>query len=469
MSVPSVTALVQQGMKLKPVLRSKAKRCAPLFVSALCLLTMGSCNSNPSGSATQPVTITFVGWGPASVNESETARAVIADFSQKTGIQVRYAAGPESMTDRLQLYLRWLEKKSPTPDVYYVDIVWPGLLADDMIDLNPSLGNQTQALWPSAVQNHTVNGKLVAMPYNVEVGVLHYRTDLLRKYGYTHPPQTWDELAKMAARIQAGERAAGNKDFWGFVWQGAAYEGLTCDALEWQASMGGGKIIEDDGTISVNNPQTIKALKMAKSWIGTISPPSSIVFMETDSRNIWDAGNAAFRRDWVWRGSPASRPPESRVAGKFSSSLIPSGGVRSASALGGQSLAVSKYSQHPREAIELIRYLTSRETQLGLWRRESMLPAIREFYEDPKYLEVRPDLKEMKPLLTGGTIARPSAITGKHYDEVSRAYFTAVHSVLTGETTAELSMANLESELVKITGFKTGKPKAAPNSAATSP
>jgi trehalose/maltose transport system substrate-binding protein len=448
-----------------------AKRLAApvlLLLCVLCVVTTVSCHSSAPGNASEPVTLTFVGWGPASVTESETARAVLADFSRKTGIQVRYIAGPESMTDRLQLYLHWLEKKSPTPDVFYMDVVWPGLLADYMIDLKPSLEKEAQALWPAAVQHHTVNGRLVAMPYNVEVGVLHYRTDLLKKYGYTRPPETWDELAKMAAKIQAGERAAGNRDFWGFVWQGAPYEGLTCNALEWQSSSGGGKIIEDDATISVNNPQTIKALKMARSWIGTISPPSVLAFMETDGRNVWDSGNAAFRRDWVWRGSPGAIRSRSHVTGMYNLSLLPSGGAFSASVLGGQSLAVSKYSDHPREAIELVRYLTSRDTQLELWRHESMLPALREFYEDPTYLAQRPDLAEIRPLLTGGTISRPSTVTGRHYDEVSRAYFTAVHSVLTGDTSAEKAMANLESELVTITGFKTGKPNP-PRSAAPSP
>jgi trehalose/maltose transport system substrate-binding protein len=247
-------------------------------------------------------------------------------------------------------------------------------------------------------------------------------------------------------------------NFWGFVWQGAPYEGLTCDALEWQASYGGGKIVEDNGIISVNNPQTLKAMKMARSWVGTISPPSVLSYMENDGRNLWDSGNAAFLRDWVWRGTPEGKRLSASPHGVFNISPLPSGGARHASVFGGQSLAVSKYSEHPREASEFVRYLTSREVQLRLWQEQSTLPAIREFYENPEYLAASPDLEQLKSLLTGGAIDRPSAITGKQYPEVSRAYFTAVHSILTGETTAEKAMANLESELVRMTGFKPGKP-----------
>ena len=74
----------------------------------------------------------------------------------------------------------------------------------------------------------------------MNVGVLYYRSDLLHRYGYNTPPRTWDELERMAVRIQAGERARGEKDFWGFVWPGAAAEGLTCNALEWQMDAGAG-------------------------------------------------------------------------------------------------------------------------------------------------------------------------------------------------------------------------------------
>jgi len=83
-----------------------------------------------------------------------------------------------------------------------------------------------------------------------------------------------------------------------------------------------------------------------------------------------------------------------------------------------------------------------------------MLSTRSEFYEDPQYWHSRPDLEQLKAMFTNGTIVRPSAITGKRYDQVSRSYFSAVHSILTGEVTAEKGLADLESDLVRITGFK---------------
>ena len=104
------------------------------------------------------------------------------------------------------------------------------------------------------------------MPWFGDYGILYYRTDLLRKYGYSSPPTTWAQLGTMAKKIQDG-RAGRNPDFAGFVYQGNAYEGLTCDALEWLASSGGGHFI-DDGKVTINNPKAAAILNLQRSWVG---------------------------------------------------------------------------------------------------------------------------------------------------------------------------------------------------------
>ncbi len=104
------------------------------------------------------------------------------------------------------------------------------------------------------------------MPWYTDAGLLYYRSDLLEKYGFENPPETWAELEEQAQAIQDGE-SADNPSFRGFVWQGNAYEGLTCDALEWQYSNGGGRIIEPDGTVTVNNPAGHRRVR-ARPWLG---------------------------------------------------------------------------------------------------------------------------------------------------------------------------------------------------------
>src|SRR5260370_39315373 len=133
------------------------------------------------------------------------------------------------------------------------------MLAEYFVDLKPYFANEVSHQFPALAAAYTVDNKLVAMAYHPDIGLLYYRTDLLRQYGYRQPPRTWDELESMAARIQAGGRAQGKKQFLGFVGQRAGDEGLTCDALEWQVSEGGGHIIEEDKANSVTKPHGRRA------------------------------------------------------------------------------------------------------------------------------------------------------------------------------------------------------------------
>lgn len=432
-------------------------RTSRFFSLLLAFYLFFSACSRPANIPAGPPVITFIGWGPATQRELAMDQSVFEQFTQQTGIHVDFIPGPESMTERLELYHRYLGAHSSTPDVYYIDVVWPALLADDMLDLNQYLAKESADQLEPLLKNDTVNGHLTGMPFDTELGVLYYRADLLRKYGYKNPPKNWDELETMAARIQAGERASGHADFWGYVWQGASYEGLTCDALEWQSSFGGGHVIESDGSISVNNPLAVAAMKRAKRWIGSISPPSVIAFKEQDSRNVLHAGNAAFARDWLWRQFSFESLLPSPTA-KIGITLLPAGPVGRASTLGGQSLSISKYSKHPQEAAALVRFLTSHDEQLMLWKKHAMLPTRREFYSNPDYLNERPGVAELWKGLGSVAVARPSTVSGIHYDEVSRAYFSSVHAILAGEVTADKGLADLQLKLETITGRKAGPP-----------
>ena len=414
------------------------------------------CCTKPS--VHEPVTLTLLEeWSNKTF--SEARQQELQQFTRETGIRVNLLPSPESARQKLVLWRELLETGASGPDVYGLDVIWPGMLSEYFVDLKPYFATEVSLQFPAITAGFTVDNKLVAMAYRADIGLLYYRTDLLRQYGYREPPRTWDELEIMAARIQAGERAKGEKQFWGFVWQGAADEVLTCDALEWQAAEGGGRIIEEDRTISVNNSQAIRAWQRAAHWVGSISPPGVVGYREWDSLNVWVAGDAAFMRSWpsAYVDSQAAGSP---IRNKFDIALLPGGKAGQAGTLGGWGLAVSRSSAHPREALELVRYLSRRDVQVKRSRVLSQPPTLPELYNLPEVLEPNPRFALLSQAFRTGLVLRPSNVTGKKYQDVSDAYIKAVHSVLIGERGAQEAAAALENELVRITGFKTGPPPA---------
>jgi len=388
---------------------------------------------------------------------SEGRQQELEQFTRETGIRVRLLPSPESAREKLALWQELLKTGAAGPDVYGIDVIWPRILNEYFIDLKPHFASEISRQFPAIAAAYTVDGKLVALAYRADIGLLYYRTDLLSQYGYREPPRTWDELGVMAARIQAGERAKGKKEFWGFVWQGAAAEALTCNALEWQAAEGGGQIIEEDGTISVNNPNAIRAWQRAARWVGSISPPSVVGYEEWDALNVWVAGDAAFMRGWP-TAYLDSHAPASVIRDKFDIGLLPGGRTGRVGTLGGAGLAVSRFSAHPREALELVRYLGGSAVQTKRSRVLAQPPTLMDLYEQPAVLQPNPRYALVGQGFRSGLVRRPSNVTGKKYQDVTNAYIKAVHSVLTREKSGPEAAASLENELVRITGFKKGSP-----------
>jgi trehalose/maltose transport system substrate-binding protein len=341
--------------------------------------------------------------------------------------------------------------------VYGIDVIWSGILNQYLRDLKPYFGAELSSQNPVVVASYTVGDKLVAVPRHAYAGVLMYRADLLPRYGYHEPPKTWDELERMATRIQAGERAKGHKDFWGYVWQGGLTEDLTCSGLEWQVSDGGGRIIEDDQTISVNNPQTIRTWQNATRWVGSISPRGVVAFEKWDAENVFNSGNAAFHRAWVsdYSLTHVHKPPVNST--QFGVTSMPGGSAGRADTLGGNGLAISRTSAHTHEALELIRFLMRRDAEIMRASAHSERPTQPELYELPDILHPYPQLAASEEQ-RGRAVARPSIVSGAKYEDVSEAYIRALHSVLMGEKPAPVSAADLEKELVQITGFRPGPP-----------
>lgn len=396
--------------------------------------------------------ITFMG-AEASSPDRPWELAAIKKFTDATGIEVTDNPGPKTTDDRLTKYLQLFAAKSPDLDVAMIDVIHPGVIYPYAVDLsqNKDLKALAATELQAIVDNNTVDGKLVGMPWFTDAGILYFRTDLLKKYGL-EAPTTWAEVTDQAKKMMDGERAAGNKDFQGFVFQGSAYEGLTCDALEWQVSNGGGTIIDRDGKVTVNNPQAIAAFERAHGWVNTISPTSVTTFTESESLNVWIAGNSAFMRNWPYAYAASEDVKQSKIPGKFDVSILPKGDgpdARNADCLGGWQLMVSKFSNSVEAAEEFVRYMCSPGVQKSFSIERSHLPTIASIYDDPEAILANPYYPKLKAIFAGGAVARPSTVSGRFYPQVSAAYYTAVNQILTGKD-ATSTVKDLEGKLKDI-------------------
>jgi len=368
-------------------------------------------------------------------------------WAAKTGNTVKVVSTPASATERIALYQQLLAAGADDIDVFQIDIIWPGLLGRHFVDLSEHVAaDVTAAHFPPVVAANTVGGRLVAMPWFTDAGLLYYRTDLLEKHG-TRMPETWDELAETARRVQAAERTAGNDKMWGFVWQGRAYEGLTCNALEWIDSFGGGAIVADDGSITIDNPRAAAALTRAASWVGTISPPGVLNYQEEEARGVFQSGNAVFMRNWPYAWALA-QGSDSPIRGKVGVAPLPRGGPdgKHTGTLGGQQLAVSAYSRNTKAAIDLVRYLTGREEQKRRAIAGSFNPTIAALYSDAEVLAANPFFGHLRPTFANA-VARPSKVTGGRYNRVSSDFWNAVHATLAGDGAAAENLARLAKKL----------------------
>jgi trehalose/maltose transport system substrate-binding protein len=371
-------------------------------------------------------------------------------WAEATGNQVNVISTPNSATERLALYQQILAANSADIDVFQIDVIWPGILGNHFIDLAEHIDQEViDQHFETIVRNNTVDDRLVAMPWFTDAGLLYYRADLLEKYGQ-QPPTTWQELTETARAIQEGERAGGNDRMQGFVFQAKAYEGLTCDALEWIDSFGGGQIVADDGSITINNERAATALELAASWIGDIAPEGVLNYAEEESRGVFQSGNAVFMRNWPYAWA-LGNAPDSPIAGKIGVIQLPKGGEdgKHTGVLGGWQLAVSKYSENAELAVDLVRHLTSPEEQKRRAIKGSYNPTIGSLYRDAQILEASPFFGELYDTFTNA-VARPSQVTGDRYNQVSSEFFNAVHAVLSDKTDAVSSLAALERSLDRL-------------------
>jgi trehalose/maltose transport system substrate-binding protein len=374
-------------------------------------------------------------------------RVLVDEFTRRTGVSVYLVPASESSSRRFNQELSVLQDDPAAVDVLQVDPIWAVRLAPRLLDLRGQLASYRDDELPEVVENVTFDGRVVGAPMLVSYGLLYYRTDLLKKYGFAHPPASWNELEQQARRIQRGERAAGDKEFWGYVWQGGDYEGLTCNALEWQYSAGGSNFVSHERRANTANSQAIGAFSRAASWVGTISPPGVTGYVEEDSRNVWQSGHAAFLRNWGYVYSLAMRSPE--VGGRFAATALPTGLNSSSTVLGGWYLAVPATSRHRSDALAFVEFMTSNSAQKQRALHGSLFPTLKSVYRDVEVRRSNP-VFGIVDYIADHAVRRPAAVAGLSYSCVSRVYAHGVHEIISGAIAPAIGATVMDAQIKAV-------------------
>ena len=290
--------------------------------------------------STGPPILTFS--GSVVGREAEVIRRQLERFGQAhPSITVALRATPDASDQRHQLYVQWLNARASDPDVLQLDVVWtPEFAAAGWIASLDRFDPPVDRFFPAAVAADRWNGALYALPWFIDVGMLYWRTDLRRV-----PRAISDDLVAACAGARRTERGVP----FGFVWQGARYEGLVTVFLEHLGAFGGA-ILDDQGRVVVDSEAAEQALTFMRDAIYAdgVVPPAVLTWQEEQTRFAFQNGQAVFMRNWPYAYALMQDRSQSSVAGRFAVTSMPAGpGGAATAALGGSALAINAYSDQP--------------------------------------------------------------------------------------------------------------------------
>ncbi len=408
---------------------------------ALLLPVLSACGGDdaPQG----PVRITFS--ASAVGREAELVRSQLERFMDTNpNIRVEIQSTPDAADQRHQLYVQWLNARVGEPDILQLDVIWtPEFAAAGWILPLDEPAADSAAFFPATIEANRWNGRLYAAPWFVDVGMLYWRTDLV-----DHAPETLDELA----RVAAAARDPGSVPY-GFVWQGARYEGLVTVFLEHLGAFGG-HILDEEGRVLVDEEPAVRALRFMTDAIRRyeIVPSAVLTWQEEQARFAFQNGQAVFMRNWPYAYPLLNDPAESAVAGRFAVSPMPAAGPAAAdgvptATLGGAQLAVNAHTQDPEAALLVVEFLTRSEQMLERAEALGQYPPRPALYDDPRLAAALPVPASEALAVVHRARARPAIPV---YTELSGILQIWLHRALTGQAEAEEALGKAAREIERM-------------------
>jgi len=358
--------------------------------------------------------------------------ALVKQFnSANPGITAKLLEFSTSADEQRAQFVQRQEAKSGECDVFYSDVIWTAEFASQkwLYDMTPYLDSKKSELIPATLKTVDYAGKLWGVPQQTDAAFLYYRDDQVQT-----PPTTWQQVYDVAKQND------------GIVYQGAPYEGLTCDFLE-LAFAAGGKVLSDDQKKSaINSPQNVKALQfMADGVKNGVAANGVTTYMEEESRRYFESGKATFMRNWPYAYALGEKKGTA-VAGKFKVMPFPQfeGGGKAA-ILGGHNFVISAYSKNPAAALKLTDFFISPEVQKTEFTDYSLAPTLASVYDDPDVQKKYAFAQELKQSVSQAQ-ARPVSPV---YPQISQAIYNNVNAALSGKASPADAMKTADDQINK--------------------
>jgi multiple sugar transport system substrate-binding protein len=359
----------------------------------------------------------------------EVTEAVKQFNTQQNGVTVRLLELATAVDELRARFVQRQEAKSAECDVFSSDVIWTAEFASQtwLYDMTPYVESRKDELIPATLGTANYEGNYWGVPQQTDAALLYYRTDQVKDQ-----PQTWQEVYDIA----------GGND--GIVYQGAPYEGLTCDFLEIAFAAGGEVLSEDGKTAVVDSPENLAALEFMVDGVENgVAVNGVTTYTEEESRRFFENGRATFMRNWPYAYALGQKQG-SKIQGKFDVMPFPEfEGAGRAGILGGWNQVVSVYSANPGGALKWIDYVTGEENQKRQFLDYSAAPIIAAVYDDPDVQKKYKFATQLRVAVSQAK-ARPMSPV---YPQISQAIYKNVNEALSGRTSPEDALKRAQSEM----------------------
>jgi multiple sugar transport system substrate-binding protein len=347
---------------------------------------------------------------------------------------------PEAADAQRSQFVTNLQAKSDRYDVLGIDVIWTAEFAKSgwLLELDEGQFPVNEMLKP-AVDTGRFEGKLWAIPYDTNGGLLFYRKDILDKAG-KEAPKTFDELKALCPVAEQNGMGC-------YAGQLSKYEGLTVNFAE-AVQAAGGELMTDNGTKAALGAQAVQGLSFLADGFknGTIPKPA-ITFKEEEGRRAFMAGQLLFLRNWPYvYGLASESDPANKVKGKFDIAPLPGFTGAGSSSLGGLNFAVSAFSKKQQTAVEFAKFATNQENAKEMVGLTGNAPAWPALYDDAELVKKFPFLPTLKE---GMQTAKPRPVT-PYYQEVTTAIQEDAYAALQGQKTPDQAINDMTTKLNEI-------------------